>query len=107
MVVLRVQASGLRTGEPQCETQGSDEVTISFSYSATATAPRENSTPLVVLNHAVISFKLSSESHMHVELTFTNDSDTKIAEKRTIYFPFDDGKGENHSARPFPPVFFT
>lgn len=106
-VGLQVQASGLRSGEPQCETQGSDEVTISCSYSATAKAPRENSTPLVVLNHAVISFKLSSESHMHVELTFTNDSDTKIAEKRTIYIAFDDAKGENHMRRPLPHVDFT
>jgi hypothetical protein len=44
---------------------------------------------------------------MHVELTFTNDSDTKIAEKRTIYLAFDDAKGENHMRRPLPHVDFT
>jgi hypothetical protein len=44
---------------------------------------------------------------MHVELTFTNDSDTKIAEKRTIYIAFDDAKGENHMRRPLPHVDFT
>ena len=104
---LRVQASGRPAGEPQCETQGTSEVTISCSYSATATAPRENSTPRVVLNRVVISFEPSSESHMHVELTFSNDSDKKIAEKRTIYIAFDDAKGENHMRRPLPHVDFT
>jgi hypothetical protein len=106
-VGLHVQASRLPTGEPQCETQGTSEVTISCSYSATATAPRENSKPRVVLNRTVISFETSSESHMHVELTFTNDSDKKIAEKRTIYLAFDDAKGENHMRRPLPHVDLT
>jgi hypothetical protein len=44
---------------------------------------------------------------MHVELTFTNDSDVKITEKRTIYLAFDDAKGENHMRRPLPHVDFT
>ena len=33
---------------------------------------------------------------MHVELTFSNDSDAKIEEKRTIYMALDDAKGQNH-----------
>lgn len=102
-----IQASGLTAGGPQCETQGTNEVTISCSYAATATAPRENSTPRIVLNRVVISFKVASESHMHVELTFSNESDTKIAEKRTIYLAFDDAKGQNHMRRPLPHVDFT
>jgi len=106
-VGVRIQASGLPTGEPQCETQGTGEVTISCSYSATATAPRENSTPRVALNRVVISFKPSSESHMHVELTFSNESDAKIEEKRTIYIALDDAKGQNHMRRPLPHVDFT
>ena len=44
---------------------------------------------------------------MHVELTFTNDSDAKIAEKRTIYIALDDAKGQNHMRRPLPHVDFT
>jgi len=106
-VGVRIQASGVPTGEPQCETQGTGEVTISCSYSATATAARENSTPSVVLNRVVISFKPSSESHMHVELTFSNESDAKIEEKRTIYIALDDAKGQNHMRRPLPHVDFT
>jgi hypothetical protein len=106
-VGLGVQASGRPAGEPQCETQGTGEVTISCSYSATATAPRENSAPRVVLNRVAISFKPASESHMLVELTFTNDSDAKIAEKRTIYIALDDAKGQNHMRRPLPHVDFT
>ena len=106
-VGLRAQSSEFPAGGPQCETQGTGEVTISCSYSATAAAPRENSTPRVVLNRVVISFKPSSESHMRLELTFTNDSDMKIAEKRTIYIAFDDANGENHMRRPLPHVDFT
>ena len=106
-VGLRIEASGFSAGAPQCDTQGTSEITISCNYSATATAPRENSTPRIALKRAVISFKPSSESHMHVELTFSNESDAKITEKRTIYIAFDDAKGENHMRRPLPHVDFT
>jgi hypothetical protein len=44
---------------------------------------------------------------MHVELTFSNGSDIKIAEKRTIYIALDDAKGQNHMRRPLPHVDFT
>ena len=106
-VGLWTQASRLPAGGPQCETQGTSDVTISCSYSAAATAPRENSAPPIALKRAVISFKPASESHMHVELTFSNESDAKITEKRTIYIAFDDAKGENHMRRPLPHVDFT
>ncbi len=104
---LSAEVSALSAGEPQCETQGTKEVTISCSYSATAAEPQQSAAPRVVLNRAVISFAPSSESHMHVELTFTNDTNAKIAEKRTIYLAFDDAKGENHMRRPLPHVDFT
>jgi hypothetical protein len=106
-VGVHVQAAGLPTGEPQCETRETSEITISCSYSAAATASREKATPRVVLNRTVISFEPWDESHMHVELTFTNDSDMKMAEKRTIYIAFDDAKGDNHMRRPLPHVDFT
>jgi hypothetical protein len=106
-VGLRVQASRLPTGEPQCETKGTRELTISCKYSVTAVPPQESTTPRVALNRAVISFAQWSDSHMHVELTFTNHTNAKIAEKRTIYLAFDDAEGENHMRRPLPHVDFT
>ena len=106
-VGLRVQASRLPTGEPQCETKGTRELTISCKYSVTAAPLQESTTPRIALNRALISFEPWDESHMHVELTFTNDSDKMIAEKRTIYLAFDDAKGENHMRRPLPHVDFT
>ncbi len=101
------EVSALSAGEPQCETQGTKEVTISCSYAATVAESQQSAAPRVVLNRAVISFAPSSESHMHVELTFTNDTNATIAEKRTIYLAFDDAKGENHMRRPLPHVDFT
>lgn len=104
---LSARVAGLPAGEPQCEVKGTGEVTISCSYSVTPTTSHESATPRIVLDHAVLSFEPSSESHMHVELTFTNDTNAKIAEKRTIYLAFDDAKGENHMRRPLPHVDFT
>jgi hypothetical protein len=104
---LSVRVAGLPTGEPRCETKGTRELTISCKYSVTAATPQESTTPRVALNRALISFEPWDESHMHVELTFTNDSDKKIAEMRTIYLAFDDAKGENHMRRPLPHVDFT
>jgi hypothetical protein len=106
-VGIRAWAAGLPVEEPQCEVKGTGEITISCSYSATAPAEKEGTKPRVVLNRTVISFAPSSESHMHVELTFTNASDTKIAEKRTVYLAFDDAQGQNHMRRPLPHVDFT
>jgi len=105
----RTHASEISTAGPQCETTtGTTEVTISCSYSPStaATAP-DSSTPRVMLDRAVISFATSTESHMHIELTFTNDTSTKIAERRTVYLAFDDARGENHMRRPLPHVDLT
>jgi hypothetical protein len=44
---------------------------------------------------------------MEVELTFTNDSGNKIAERRTVYLAIDDERGENQMRRPLPHVDFT
>ncbi len=98
---------GVSAEGPQCEVTGTGEITISCAYSPTAAAEKEGTPPRVLLNRTVISFAPSSESHMHVELTFTNASDTNIAEKRTVYLAFDDAKGENHMRRPLPHVDFT
>jgi hypothetical protein len=44
---------------------------------------------------------------MHVQLTFTNESGSKIADRRTVYLAIDDDKGENHMRRSLPHVDFT
>jgi hypothetical protein len=104
----RTHASEIATAGPQCETTGATEVTISCSYSASAAQSAQgSSTPRVVLDRAVISFAPSKESHMRIELTFTNDTDAKIAERRTVYLAFDNAKGENQMRRPLRHVDFT
>lgn len=105
--VLTARVAGRPADKPQCETKGTGEITISCSYSVTSIPSQESTTPRVVLNRALISFEPSDESHMHVKLTFTNDTNAKIAEKRTIYLAFDDAKGQNHMRRPLPHVDFT
>jgi hypothetical protein len=93
---------------PQCEIVGTSEVAITCVYSpAEAGGADPRSLPRVILNRAEISFKTSNESHMRVELSFTNDSGAKISEPRTVYLAIDDEKGENHMRRPLPHVDFT
>lgn len=101
------RVAGRPASEPQCQIGGTGEITISCSYSAIPPASQESTTPRVVLNRALISFEPWDESHMRVELTFTNDTNAKIAEKRTIYLAFDDAKGQNHMRRPLAHVDFT
>jgi hypothetical protein len=44
---------------------------------------------------------------MRVELTFTNGTSRKIAERRTVYLSIDDQTGQNHMRRPLPHVDFA
>jgi len=60
-----------------------------------------------VLNRAIFVFELWHESHMQIELEFTNESGAKIPEKRTVYLAIDDSKGQNHMRRPLPEIDFT
>ena len=93
---------------PQCEIVGKSEVAITCVYSpAEAGGADARSLPRVILNRAEISFKTSNESHMRVELSFTNDSGAQINEPRTVYLAIDDEKGQNHMRRPLPQVDFT
>jgi len=109
-VVLRgepptVQAS---ISPPTCETIGTNELTLICEYSAGSSVDADGRTaPRIILNRAVISFIPSSDSHMSVQLTFTNDSGSKIADHRTVYLAVDDAKGENHMRRSLPQVDFT
>jgi hypothetical protein len=93
---------------PQCETTGTWQITISCTYTASPAAGSvEGATARVVLNRAVISFIPSDESHMRVELTFTNDGGSKIAGQRMVYLAIDDERGENHMRRSLPHVDFS
>jgi len=93
---------------PQCETAGTDQLAITCMFlPADAGGTDARFVPRVILNRAAISFKTSNESHMRVELSFTNDSGGQISETRTVYLVIDDEKGENHMRRPLPHVDFT
>lgn len=92
----------------QCEPRGARELTIACEYTAGSPAdPGSRTSPRVLLNRAVISFNPSEDGYMRIELTFTNDSGSKITERRTVYLAIDTEKGENHMRRPLPHVDFT
>jgi len=92
---------------PQCETSGTSELTITCAYAAGSSVDADSRTaPRIILNRAVISFIPSNESHMRIELTFTNDSGASITDQRVVYLAIDDAKGENHMRRPLPRVNF-
>jgi hypothetical protein len=96
------------TSAPQCEAIGRSELTIACAYSASSSVDADSrAAPRIILNRAVISFIPSNESHMRVQLTFTSDSGSKIADQRTVYLAIDDKKGENHMRRSLPHVDFT
>jgi hypothetical protein len=54
----------------------------------------------------VITFEPTEESHMVVEMTFTNEGTTRIAEALTSYLTIDDDAGQNHVRRALPRVDF-
>ena len=96
------------TSAPQCEAIGTGDLTITCAYTACSSVDADSRTaPRVILNRALISFVPSNESHMSIELTFTNDSGSEIADQRTVYLAIDDEKGENHMRRSLPHVDFT
>jgi hypothetical protein len=94
---------------PQCEVLGTRELTITCAYSARSSvgADRRAAPRIIILDRAVISFIPSDESHMRVELIFTKDSGSEIADPRTVYLVIDDERGGNHVRRSFPHVDFT
>jgi hypothetical protein len=109
-VVLRGKPPAIQASDspPTCETVGTNELTLTCAYSAGSPANADSRTaPRIILNRAVISFIPSNDSHMRVQLTFTNESGSKIADRRTVYLAIDDDKGENHMRRSMPHVDFT
>jgi hypothetical protein len=92
----------------QCEISGTRELQIICEYIAGPPGDADSGTsPRVLLNRAEISFNPSEDGHMDIELTLTNDSGSKISERRTVYLAIDGEKGENHMRRPLPHVDFT
>src|SRR5580704_5012265 len=59
--------------DPKCQTIRTNQLTITCAYTADSHVKPSKSEPRIILNGAVISFDPSNESHMHVELSFTND----------------------------------
>jgi len=101
----KAQAS---VSDPKCVTTGTNELTMTCTYTAASSVVADSRTsPRVILHRAVISFIPSNESHMHIELTVSNDSGSRIADRRTVYLAVDDDKGVNHMRRPLPKVDFT
>jgi hypothetical protein len=93
---------------PPCEIAGSRELTLTCAYAAASSDSADSrAVPRISLNRAVISFDPTDESRMHIALSFTNESGSAIAEKRTVYIAIDDEKGDNHLRRPLPHVDFT
>ena len=64
----------------------------------------ERKAPQILLSHAVITFQPVHESHMQIELTFTNKGKVPVTERQTVYIEFDDAVGQNHIRRPLPHV---
>jgi hypothetical protein len=52
----------------------------------------------------VLCFETNDESHMKIELTFTNQSAGPISDARTVFIAIDELGGKNHVRRPLPQV---
>jgi hypothetical protein len=99
-----VHASGFT---PKCLVVGTKEVTVTCAYTAGSSADADSRTnPRIILNRAVISLTPWDGSPMHIDLTFTGETATKVADPRIVYISIDDEKGENHMRRPLPDVDF-
>jgi hypothetical protein len=93
---------------PNCRVTGASELTITCSYAAGSSFDADaKPAPRIILNRAVITLIPSDGNPMRIELTFTNGTARKIADRRTVYLSIDDEKGQNHMRRPLPQVDFT
>lgn len=85
-----------------CDTTAQRELTLACEYTLSA----ESASPRIAINRLSVSFQPKHESHMTLELTFTNMASTTLTEGRTVYFAIDDQAGQNHVRRPLPHVDF-
>lgn len=90
---------------PQCEVTQAEEMTILCTY---APAPPPSSGPKdavrIVLNRAKLSFETDHESHMLVELEFTNEGRTRLLSVPTLSLAIDGDTGRNLVRRGLPHV---
>jgi hypothetical protein len=93
---------------PDCRVIGTNELAITCAYTADPSVHADRRTlPRIILNRAAISLIPSDGNPMRVELTFTNGTSHKIAERRTVYLSIDDEKGQNQMRRALPHVDFA
>jgi len=104
-----------RTGRPlaimptvsPCETAGREKITIVCEYTATPhPASDDIVTTRIVLNRIMVSFEPTEESHMRVDMTFTNGGTTRISHMYTSYLVIDNDAGQNHVRRVLQQVDF-
>jgi hypothetical protein len=89
----------------KCDVTGTTKITITCDYTpAPQDAHTSDAVPHIVLNHAMLSFETNDESHMKIELTFTNLSAAAFWEARTVFIAIDEPSGKNHVRRPLPQV---
>ncbi len=91
---------------PTCQAIGKIVIKIDCTYAASGAvgASEEQKAPQILLSHAVITFQPVHESHMRIELTFTNKGQVALTESRTVYVEFDGPSGRNYIRRPLPHV---
>jgi Domain of unknown function (DUF4832) len=93
------------SGGSGCETEGKHQILISCDYVAAETVSKKGH-PVIVLNHATISFEANHESHFHVELTFTQRGTTRFAGERSGYIAINSESGQNYVRRVLPHLNF-
>lgn len=92
--------------DPECQTTGTGDISISCTYTAKALAPGTGRHDLgVALNSARLSLKTDEINDMSVELTFTQISRVPIPDTLTVYLAIDD-EVTNYVRRPLPGVDF-
>lgn len=96
------------SGSPKCGIAGEGDITITCVYTVAARSDtNKQDSQRIVLDRAVLSLDPKSESHMLVNLTFTNDSSRQISERRTVYLAIDGEDDRNYVRRPLPSVDFS
>jgi hypothetical protein len=93
------------SGGSQCETSGRRDISINCDYIASE-IPSKKGEPVIVLRHASITFEANHESHLHVELTFTQLGTTRFAVDRPGYLAINGESGENYVRRVLPHLDF-
>lgn len=92
----RLPATSPDKAEPQCETTGTKEMTISCTYTPSLEASTiTKNAARIILNRAEVSFELNHESYMRVELEFTNGGGSSLTSAPTVYLAIDDDTGRN------------